>query len=55
MFVVKSFWATNSVTATQRSKINMINIEVLRRVSQNMVERVHLCLAEEGGHFQHLM
>jgi hypothetical protein len=32
-----------------------INQRTLRRVVQNMVKRVNVCIQENGGHFQHLL
>ena len=37
------------------AEINNIDIDMLRRVSNNMVKRATMCLQEEGGHFQHLL
>jgi hypothetical protein len=37
------------------SEIKKISVETLINVSNNMVKRVRLCLANNGHHFQHLL
>jgi hypothetical protein len=37
------------------NEIQKISVETLHKVSENMVNRVRLCLAMNGGHFQQLL
>lgn len=37
------------------TEINNINVNVLKKVSSNMIKRVHACITEGGSHFEHLL
>lgn len=37
------------------TEINNISVNVLKKVSSNMVKRVHACITEAGSHFEHLL
>jgi hypothetical protein len=37
------------------NEIEKISVETLHKVSENMVNRVRLCLAINGGHLQQLL
>ena len=48
-------WTTEHLRRNLKAKINNIDVDMLRRVSNTMIKRATMCLQEEGGHFQQLL
>lgn len=38
-----------------KKALDTLTPELIRRSIANLIKRVHLCIQEEGGHFQHLL